>query len=193
MRQSPPSISARPPPPPRRRASTRTFGDDAPAGPDIAQGLRVDSCLFLFSAYSATSAAADICRFPNTDSAIANTANIASTQGQISALSFLSSAWLADDVVLDPDLEAIPVFFHNSSVSVGTIAKSDSRRSVLTEASSSRPFARRISKNPWDGNWNVCARVDSASDNSLFSPAPTISTGTPFSRAVRSSTKDPTL
>ena len=37
--------------------------------------------------YSATSAAADMCRFPNTDSAIANTANIASTHDQISALS----------------------------------------------------------------------------------------------------------
>ena len=34
-------------PRPRRRASRRTGGDDAPAGPDIAQGLQVDSCHFL--------------------------------------------------------------------------------------------------------------------------------------------------
>src|SRR5262249_53934949 len=78
-----------------------------------------------FHGIHATSLPAGMVRLPTTASTTAITASSASTHHHSSA--FCScvpvprAAW--------PLLAAIPVFFHNSTVSAGTIEKSDSRRS----------------------------------------------------------------
>ncbi len=93
-----------------------------------------------------------------------------------------------------PASEAIPVFFHNSSVSAGMIAKSDSRRSGVDGgqffAAVGAADVEEALRRELEGRR---ALVDSESESSRLSPGPTISTGTPFSFAVRNSTNDPTL
>src|SRR5580704_14099424 len=140
------------------------------------------------TAYATSLPACSRCRFPTTVSAIASIASNASTHHQSSEVCSLLPADAAD--VPEPD--PTPVFFHRFTVSGVSCVKSDSRRSGLTAAISSRPLARRISKKPCVGNWKVVALADSESESTRLLSGPIISTGTFCSLTVLRSTYDPT-